>query len=187
MSVLSSIGILLHNERMSEFTVGVHPYPGYVHNLIGIVDGYLRHSVRIDTCFWVNQFPSELVSHRPSFFCCRGAILVWWPSLCQCVVVKPTRKVKLERNCLLIQMPPPPHPSISQGPSDSAPVLHTLPTPCVPTSLDSMGNELDPTVDDFQVEPSIAPKTVWPKISKLGLEVGPMGFCGNPEKSGCGV
>lgn len=38
-----------------------------------------------------------------------------------------------------------------QGYSDSSPVLSALPTPCVPTSLDEVGNPLDPTLDGFEV------------------------------------
>merc|ERR1719482_430618 len=40
---------------------------------------------------------------------------------------------------------------MTQGESDSSPVLHSLPTPCIPTSLDEVGNALDPTIDDYEV------------------------------------
>mmetsp|Transcript_13516 Transcript_13516/g.47669 ORF Transcript_13516/g.47669 Transcript_13516/m.47669 type:complete len:421 (+) Transcript_13516:68-1330(+) len=35
--------------------------------------------------------------------------------------------------------------------SDSAPILHTTPTPCVPTTLDAQGNGLDPFLDPYEV------------------------------------
>lgn len=35
--------------------------------------------------------------------------------------------------------------------SDSAPVLHAMPTPCVPTTLDDTGETLDPFVDKYEV------------------------------------
>mmetsp|Transcript_6291 Transcript_6291/g.15472 ORF Transcript_6291/g.15472 Transcript_6291/m.15472 type:complete len:1551 (-) Transcript_6291:161-4813(-) len=35
--------------------------------------------------------------------------------------------------------------------SDSAPILHSTPTPCVPTTLDVQGNALDPFVDPYEV------------------------------------
>jgi len=35
--------------------------------------------------------------------------------------------------------------------SDSAPILHSTPTPCVPTATDEFGNTLDPFLDGFEV------------------------------------